>query len=81
MKKVILGMAFMVAMSFSLSVGAQDGKDKKEGIKTEQCCKKDKDAKACDRKKGAKACTKDTDKKCCSEKKTECTKKDAKVKK
>lgn len=81
MKKVILGMAFVAAMSFSLGVSAQDGKDKKECTKTEQCCKKDKDAKACADKKDAKECTKSTDKKCCSEKKGECTKKEAKDKK
>jgi hypothetical protein len=76
MKKVILGMAFIAAMSFSLSVYAQgDGKDKKKCTKTEQCCKKDKEAKTC--------CTKDKDatKKCCSEKKAECKGKDAKDKK
>jgi hypothetical protein len=74
MKKVILGMALIAAMSFSLSAYAQgDGKDKKKGAKTEQCCKKDKEAKTC--------CTKDKDatKKCCSEKKAEC--KNAKDKK
>ncbi|MDR0744289.1 MAG: hypothetical protein LBF05_08045 [Tannerella sp.] len=75
MKKVILGMAFMAVMSFSLSVSAQmDGKDKKESKKTEQCCTKDKDAKTCSQKK-------DADKKCCNEKKAECPKKDAKDKK
>jgi hypothetical protein len=65
-------------MSFSIGVSAQDGKDRKEGAKTEHCCKKAKDAKACDQKKGDKACcTKEADKKCCSEKKAECPKKDA----
>ncbi|MDR0395626.1 MAG: hypothetical protein LBH77_10755 [Tannerella sp.] len=78
MKKVILGMVFMAAMSFSLGVSAKDGKAKKESTKTEQCCKKDKEAKTCDQKKGDKACcTKEADKKCCSEKKAECPKKDA----
>jgi Ni/Co efflux regulator RcnB len=81
MKKVILGMVFMAAMSFSFGVSAQDGKAKKESAKTEQCCKEDKEAKACDQKKDDKACTKSKDKKCCSENKTECTKKDAKGKK
>lgn len=78
MKKVILGMVFMAAMSFSVGVSAQDGKAKKKSTKTEQCCK---DAKACDQKKDDKTCTKSADKKCCSESKAECTKKNAKDKK
>jgi len=71
MKKVILGMALVAAMSLSVSVSAQDTK-KKECTKTEaSCCKKE--AKECDKKK---ECTKDAEKKgCCSADKKECTKK------
>jgi len=62
MKKVILGMALIVAMSISVGVNAKDNKTKKECSKTEQCDKKD--AKACDKKS---ECTKDAEKKCCKE--------------
>ena len=63
MKKVILGLALVFAVSFSASVDAKDNKAKKESTKTEASCSKDakacdkKDAKACD--KAAKACDKD----------------------
>lgn len=75
MKKLILGVALMAAMSFSVSVSAQDAKTKKECPKTETCCKKEK--KACDQKKDGKCC-KSQEKKCCSEgAKKECPKKAA----
>jgi hypothetical protein len=76
MKKLILSVAVMFAMS-SFSVFAQDAKPaKKESTKTEQCCKKDAKKDCC--KKDAKA----ADKACCKkdgEKKTS-TKADAKKK-
>ena len=76
MKKVILGLALVFAVSFSMS--AKDNKTEKEETKTETCSKKDakacdkKDAKACD-KKDAKACDK-KEVKACDEKKSCCTK-------
>ena len=60
MKKVILGMALIAAMSISVNISAQD-KPKKECPKTEQCEKKD--AKACHKKS---ECTKKAEKKECT---------------
>ena len=63
MKKVILGMALVAAMSISVNISAQD-KPKKECQKTEQCSKKE--AKACDKKSECtekKKCDKPCDKK------------------
>jgi hypothetical protein len=70
MRKLILSIAVAFAMS-SFSVFAQDAKPvKKEGAKTEQCCKKDakdaKEAKACCKKEAkadGKACCKEEAKK------------------
>ena len=74
MKKVILGLALVFAVSFSASVSANEGKAKKKVAKTETCCKKD--AKACD--KAAKACDKDA--KACDKKAKACDKKGAEKK-
>ena len=79
MKKVILGLALVLAVGLSASVSAKDNNAKKGKAKTETCCKKDKDtkecskkdAKACDKKKSkkdAKACDKKETKSCCSSK-------------
>lgn len=74
MKKVVLGMAFVVAMSLSVGVNAQDTKTKKEAAKTETCCKKE--AATCDKK--SEGCCAKADKKCCENAdKKECAKKDA----
>jgi hypothetical protein len=55
MKKIILSVAFVAAMGLFVNVNAQDTKkaDKKEGTKTEQCCKKEAKAgekKSCEKK-------------------------------
>ncbi|MDR0699445.1 MAG: hypothetical protein LBG28_09570 [Tannerella sp.] len=83
MKKVILGVIFMAAMSLAVNVNAKDGKTKQESPKTEQCCKKE--AKATGEKKEAKECckkeaenkncqqTKDVKKKSCSAKSAKAT--------
>jgi hypothetical protein len=77
MKKVILGVVFIAAMSLAVSVSAKDGKTKKESPKTEQSCQSK--AKAGDEKK--ECCKKDADKKCCQHakdgKKKACNAKDA----
>ncbi|MDR2775863.1 MAG: hypothetical protein LBC19_14225 [Tannerella sp.] len=66
MKKVILGVIFMAAMSLAVNVNAKDGKTKKESPKTEQCCKTE--AKATAEKKEAKeCCKKEAEKKCCQQ--------------
>jgi hypothetical protein len=77
MKKLILSVAFVFAMSVSLSAVAQDKKPaKKEAVKTEQCCKKD--AKSADKKECCQKDAKTAEKKeCCkkdADKKATCTK-------
>jgi hypothetical protein len=73
MKKIILSVVFVAAMGLFANVNAQDTKtDKKEGTKTEQCCKKDAksgDKKSCDKKKSESGCCKSDAKK--AEKKAE----------
>ncbi len=64
MKKVILGIAFLAAISFTANVNAQDDDSKKkECTKTEKACTAKK-SKECT-KKTAKACTKSAEKKKC----------------
>jgi hypothetical protein len=65
MKRVILGVVFVAAMSLAVSVSAKDGKTKKESPKTEQCCQAK--AKAGDKKTDKECCKKDADKKCCQQ--------------
>lgn len=75
MKKVILGVIFMVAMSLAVNVNAKDGKKKQESPKTEQCCKKEAKATG-DKKEAEKKCcqqAKDGEKKTCSAKSEKAT--------
>jgi hypothetical protein len=66
MKKVILGVIFMAAMSLAVNANAKDGKTKQESPKSEQCCTKE--AKATGEKKEAKeCCKKEAEKKCCQQ--------------
>jgi hypothetical protein len=77
MKKVFLGIACMIAMSLSVSVGAQDTKTKKEPAKTATCCKESAKTAACCKE------TKAGDKKkesCCAEATQKCPEAAAKEK-